>query len=87
MGDEINFNFNQKQCIRAFERLGFINRSKRSKHLKFYPPDWIAKKVTSGSPQFIMIPYHKTLRIQRRLVTELKRMGGDELVKKFQEEL
>ncbi len=85
MGEETNFN--QRQCIRALKRLGFVDRSKRRKHFKFYPPENIAERIAIGSPQFIIIPNHRELKVQKLIIQEIKSMGGEELVRKFLDNL
>ena len=87
MEDRINYNFNQRQCIRSLKRIGFVNRSKRSKHFKFFPPTQIEKRIPAGKPQFIVVPNHNELKVQRPLINELREMGGDELVQMFLENL
>ena len=81
-------NFNNRQCVRAFKRLGFILGNKRiGQHDKFYPPKSIAESLVGMQPRFIMIPRHKILHCQSEIVSELRAMGGDELVKQFKENL
>lgn len=87
MEGSINYNFNKRQCIRALKRLGFVEKSKRKKHFKFYPPGNIAQKITPGLPQFIMVPNHRELKVQKLIVQELREMGSEELVKKFLDNL
>ncbi|EKD33148.1 MAG: hypothetical protein ACD_76C00085G0011 [uncultured bacterium] len=81
-------NFNTKQCIRALKRLGFYIGNKRSgRHDKFYPSKEIADLLTGVQPRFIMIPRHRDLHCQSEIVSELRKMGGDSLVEKFNENL
>lgn len=83
MTNEINYNFNQKRCIRALKRIGFVNKSKRRKHLKFYPPEEISINIKPGNPQFIMVPNHRELKVQKLILKELMAMGDENLVKIF----
>ena len=87
MEESVNYNFNKRQCVRALKWLGFVEKSKRKKHFKFYPPANIIKKITSGLPQFIIIPNHRELKVQKLIIQELRKMGGEELVKKFLDNL
>ena len=87
MANALNYNFSQQQCVRSLKRIGFVNESKRSKHLKFHPPDEIKDKILSNKPQFIMIPHHRELKIQKLIIKELHAMGGKNLVKLFIENL
>ena len=65
-------------------RLGFYLGNKRSgQHDKFYPPDEIGKKLGAAQSHFIMVPRHHELRCQRLIISELRAMGGDELVARF----
>jgi len=36
---------------------------------------------------FVMIPRHNELRLQHKIVKQLKYIGGDELVEKFKQQL
>ncbi|MFH1252878.1 MAG: hypothetical protein V1664_00905 [Candidatus Uhrbacteria bacterium] len=81
-------NFNTKQCLRALKRLGFYLGNKRlGRHDKFYPPKLIADKLSGTQPRFIIIPRHTDLHCQPEIISELRVMGGDELVQKFKENL
>lgn len=90
MTEKINytFNFNQKQCIGSLKRIGFGDSSKRrGRHFKFVPPANIKAKILLGNPLFIMVPKHKDLKVQHLILQELYKMGGEELVKLFVENL
>jgi hypothetical protein len=81
-------NFNTKQCIRSLKRLGFYLSNKRSgRHDKFEPPKTIADKLIGLQPKFIMIPRHRELHCQPEIISELRAMGGDELVASFKQNL
>ncbi|MAG12490.1 hypothetical protein CL630_01625 [bacterium] len=84
---KVNYNFNKRQCIRSLKQNGFINKSKRRKHFKFYPPDHIKEKIEAQKPQFIMVPNHRELKVQHLIIKELREMGGEELVKSFLEKI
>lgn len=74
-------NFNRRQCIRALIKLGFTLSNKRfGIHDKLVAP-------FPANPPFIMIPRHKELHCQQAILKELRKMGGDELIKKFLENL
>ena len=78
------YNFSRKQCIRALIRLGFILKNKRSgRHDKFEPPSSILNKLSGNQPKFIMAPRHNELHCQNEIITELRAMGGDALLKQF----
>jgi len=68
-------------------KIGFVNKSKRGKHLKLVPPDWILKNILLNNPRFIMIPYHRELKIQKIIIQELRDMGGEKLINLFLENL
>ena len=77
-------NFNRRQCVRALEKIGFIDTSQRhGKHSKFTAPSQYQKDNFT----FVMVPKHNKLRCQDEIIKELKRMGGDELVEKFRQNL
>ncbi|HBR80680.1 TPA: hypothetical protein DEA21_03510 [Candidatus Uhrbacteria bacterium] len=81
-------NFDHRQCLCALKYLGFSLGNKRSgQHDKFYPPSEIAEKITGLQPRFIMIPRHKKLHCQSEIISEIKAMGGDDLVKSFKDNL
>jgi predicted RNA binding protein YcfA (HicA-like mRNA interferase family) len=78
MGDS---NFNRRQCIRALIRLGFVLANKRhGQHDKFLAP-------SPHNSLFIMVPRHKNLNCQHAILRELKKIGGEEMEKKFLENL
>ncbi len=82
------WNFDRKQCIRALLRLGFVANNKRhGQHDKFDVPIDFRDKLSSGVPPFIMIPRHKELRLQNKIVKEIEIIGGVELVEKFRQSL
>ncbi len=79
-------NFNRKQCIRALKKLGFFLVTKRrGKHDKFSPPNMVSQRLSGTMPRFIMIPRHNELHVQNEILSELRAMGGEELVEKFKE--
>jgi flagellar biosynthesis protein FliP len=81
-------NFNRRQCLRAFKKLGFyIGGKRRGIHDKYYPPKEIAESLASNQAHFIMIPRHNELHVQAEIVKELKAMGSDKLVEKFKKYL
>lgn len=74
-------NFNRRQCVRALSRLGFRLADRRcGEHDKFIAP-------FPATPPFIMIPRHKELHCQQAILKELRKMGGEDLIRKFQENL
>lgn len=79
MGD---CNFNKRQCIKALKGLGFyLNNDRRGDHDKYHFPS--ACIIPTGHRPFIMIPRHNELRLQHKIINELRAVGGDELVEKF----
>ena len=76
------YNFNKRQCIGALKNLGFyLNNDRCGEHDKYnFPPQYA---IPAGYRPFIMIPRHNELRIQHKIIKELKAAGGDELVEKF----
>ena len=79
MGD---CNFNKRQCIRALKGLGFyLSNDRRGDHDKYNFPSGYT--IPAGYRPFIMIPRHSELRLQHKIINELKVVGGDELVEKF----
>lgn len=79
MGD---CNFNKHQCIRALKGLGFyLSNDRRGYHDKYhFPPEYV---IPVGHRPFIMIPRHNELRLQHKIIKELRAVGGNELVEKF----
>ncbi|OGF22691.1 hypothetical protein A2Y83_03130 [Candidatus Falkowbacteria bacterium RBG_13_39_14] len=80
----MGLNFNRRQCVKALKKLEFQKlESRRGKHDKFIPP----ASLKHSNPPFIMIPRHNNIHCQNEIVKELAAMGGEELVKKFQQYL
>jgi len=80
--------FNRKQCVRAFLKVGFFEAAQRGgKHDKWFPPEPIAASLTGLQPRFIMVPRHNELHCQSKILQELKAMGGDELTEAFKKAL
>ena len=78
------WDFNTRECVRALAKLGFYLGNKRNgKHDKYYPPDKIAEKLEGKQSRFIMIPRHSELHCQKLIISELKAMGGEDLVAAF----
>ena len=74
-------NFNRQECFRALMKLGFIVATKRNgSHDKLTAP-------FPANPPFIMLPRHSRLHCQQAIIRELRKMGGDELVQKFLENI
>lgn len=79
MGD---CNFNKRQCVYALKRLGFyLSNNRRGDHDKYHFPSECI--IPIGRRPFIMIPRHNELRLQHKIINELRMVGGDELVEKF----
>jgi len=80
------YNFNRRQCVRALWNIGFVlcNKRRRSGHDKFCSPENI--KIEKGHRSFITVPRGE-LKCQNAIITELRKMGGDEMVKKFRDNL
>lgn len=75
-------NFNKRQCVRALKKLGFyLDNDRRGIHDKYtFPKGYM---IPEGFRPFIMIPRHNELKLQYKIVKELKSVGGDQLVQKF----
>jgi predicted RNA binding protein YcfA (HicA-like mRNA interferase family) len=81
-------NFNKRQCIRALVALGFyLDNKRRGQHDKFAVPVDLAAKIVWPNPKCIMVPRHNTLHCQEAILQELRKMGGDDLVRRFIAEL
>lgn len=79
MGD---CNFNKRQCIRALKKLGFyLSNDRRGDHDKYNFPDHY--ETVAGYRPFVMVPRHNELKVQHKIIKELRVIGGDELVEKF----
>ena len=75
-------NFNKRQCVRALKKLGFcLNNDRRGTHDKYTFPNGYT--IPEGFRPFIMIPRHNELKLQYKIVKEIKSIGGDDLVEKF----
>lgn len=75
------WNFNRKQCVRALIKLGFIlSVIRQGQHDKYNTPK---QYLSPNTPPFIMIPRHNKLKIQHKIVKELEKMGGVELIEQF----
>lgn len=75
-------NFNKRQCVRALKKLGFcLDNDRRGTHDKYAFPSGYT--IPAGFRPFIMIPRHNELKLQHKIIKELKSVGGDELVEKF----
>ncbi|MFH1565375.1 MAG: hypothetical protein ABIC82_06070 [bacterium] len=80
--------FKRNRCISALLKLGFSKKNaRRGKHDKYAPPAKYAEKREMNQPPFIMIPRGRTLHCQDEIVKELHNLGGEEFVKKFEENL
>jgi predicted RNA binding protein YcfA (HicA-like mRNA interferase family) len=77
------WNFTTQQCIRALTQLGFLLGNRRGKHDKYFPPKTIADKLAGTQPRFIMVPRHRDLHCQHEIVSEIRKMGGTDLVERF----
>lgn len=79
MGD---YNFNKRQCVRALKKLGFyLSNDRRGDHDKYqFPARYV---IPAGYRPFIMIPRHNELRVQHKIIKELRAIGGDDLVGEF----
>ena len=79
-------NFDKRQCLRALLAIGFTfyQGHRNSPHDKYVVPDQY-KRVNCST--FIMIPHGRNLFCQNAILQELKKLGGEELVQKFIEQL
>ena len=75
-------NFSKRECTGALLAIGFIHdkQIRRSPHDKYSVPE--RHKKDNQSP-FIMIPHGRKLRCQQAVLKELKKLGGDELLRIF----
>lgn len=77
--------FSSLECIRALVKLGFVlKKVRRGSHHKYEPPEDILKKIPFDRPHFVMVPKHRAIHCQDEIVKELENMGGEELVKQFE---
>ncbi|MCG2697597.1 hypothetical protein L6307_00655 [Candidatus Parcubacteria bacterium] len=80
--------FKRNRCILALIKLGFTRKkTRRGMHDKYVPPQKYLEIKIENQPPFIMIPRSRNLHCQPEIVKELRNLGGDELVKKFEEYL
>jgi len=76
--------FNRKQCIKSLKKLGFIKKNtRRGKHDKFVAPSDLLESKQENQPPFIMVPRARKIHCQLEIRKEVWAFGGDELVKKF----
>lgn len=81
-------NFSKSKCTKSLLRLGFkVAKVRKGKHVKYKAPPPYNKPNQYGQRPFIMIPKQRKFYLQDEVINELKRMGGDELVKKFRDNL
>lgn len=81
-------NFNTRQCIRALKQIGFtLENTYQGGHDKYVPPHWVMEKLQGTQPRFITVPRHRIIRCQYEIISELRKMGGDDLVARFRENL
>jgi len=82
------YNFSRRECIRALEKIGFEKKTKRrGKHIKFTAPKPYNQLNKFGQPPFIMIPKNRKLKIQDAIIIELRKLGGNDLVEEFKQNL
>ena len=80
--------FKRNRCIKALIKLGFYRKkTRRGSHDKYVPPEEYLNQKRDRQPPFIMIPRSRVLHCQDEIVKELKNLGGEKLVKKFEEYL
>lgn len=76
------YDFNRQQCISALLKIGFWKKkSRRGNHDKYMAPDDL--KGIPDAVCFIMVPRSRQIHCQHAILRELERLGGEELVKKF----
>ena len=77
--------FNRNRCISALIKIGFTEKiSRRGSHDKFVPPVQYLANRRNNQPPFIMVPRSRVLHCQDEIVKELRSLGGEYLVKKFE---
>ena len=80
--------FKRNRCISALIKLGFTQKkTRRGSHDKYVPPKEYLKNKRDDQPPFIMVPRSRDLHCQDEIVKELRSLGGDELVRQFEEYL
>ncbi|PIT90273.1 MAG: hypothetical protein COU22_03115 [Candidatus Komeilibacteria bacterium CG10_big_fil_rev_8_21_14_0_10_41_13] len=78
----MRYSFSRKQCIKSLKKIGFVKKTKRrGKHDKYEPP-FILEGLSKNIRPFIMIPRHKFY-CQDAIVSEIEKLCGEEMVKKF----
>jgi predicted RNA binding protein YcfA (HicA-like mRNA interferase family) len=76
--------FRYIECCRALRKLGFWHdTSRRGRHDKYVAPESLKAKLAQGAPEFITVPRHREFHCQIKILQELRRMGGAELVEQF----
>ena len=79
----MGFSFSQKQCISALIAIGFTDASKRrGKHFKYKPPEGSLVNFAGDYKPFITVPKHKFF-CQDAIVSEIKKICGEEMKQKF----
>lgn len=80
------WNFNRSECIRALVKLGFTaNHKRRGQHDKYDIPKIYRDNLPVNVPPFIMIPRHRELKLQHKIIKELELIGGKQLVERFRQ--
>ncbi len=80
--------FNRKKCISALLKLEFTRKkTRRGRHDKYASPAKYLEQRIKNQPPFIMVPRSRVLHCQNEIVKELRNLGGQDLVKKFEENL
>lgn len=83
----MGYSFTQKQCIKALIAIGFSDASKRrAKHYKYKPPERYRVNFTGNIKPFITVPKHKFF-CQDAIVSEIKKLCGEEIKQKFLDSL
>lgn len=83
----MGYEFTEKQCRKALEKIGFIDASKRrAGHYKYKPPKECKIILENNIKPFITIPKHQFF-CQDAIVRELKLLCGEEIKQKFLDNL
>ena len=83
----MGYDFTQKQCIRVLTLIGFTVASKRrAGHYKYRPPESCRANFTGNIKPFITVPKHQFF-CQDAIVSEIKKLCGEEIKQKFLDNL
>lgn len=77
-------NFNRKQCVHSLEKIGFcLGNKRRGRHDKYNAPQKYLNNLPLIACPFVMVPRHNELKLQEKIIKEIRLIGGQELVENF----